>query len=107
GAQPASLRSPSRRKNMLSTVTISISITITLVVILTMPIMIAITIMIMDTNNKNIPGIIAAIHPTVGVQQIFFSSSHEELNISPETWLRINSFPQPDQHFYTLALKQI
>ena len=46
-------------------------------------------------------------HPTVGVQQHFLSSSHEELNISPETWLRRNPFAQPDKHFHALVLKSL
>ena len=36
-------------------------------------------------------------HPTIGLQLKSLSSLHEELNISPERWLRRHSFAQPEQ----------
>ena len=42
-------------------------------------------------------------HPTVGVRQQFLGSWREEQNIPPETWLRRNSFAQPDQHLFLCA----
>ena len=44
-------------------------------------------------------------HPTVGAQQIFLSSSHEELKISPETWLWKHSLAHPDQTFQCVTPK--
>ena len=38
-------------------------------------------------------------HPTVGLHRQSLGSSHEELIISPEKWLRRHSFAQPDQAF--------
>ena len=35
------------------------------------------------------------------------AAKHSEINISPKTRLRRNSFPQPDQHFCALVLKPL
>ena len=43
----------------------------------------------------------------VVVSTKFPSSTHEELNIQPETWLQRHLFALPDQHFYVLVLLSI
>ena len=53
------------------------------------------------------PFVAAANVPTVEVQQNIPRSWREELNISPETWLRRNSFVRPDQHLYAQVLKPL